>query len=178
VQPHNGRDDAAADGLDLFLALASIGRTLKSALARSGEDPAPIMLLHHVATQGPLRVSDLAGCAGLDASTVSRHVRGLEDDGYVERTEDPDDRRAWRLAVTPAGHAVLEASLRRRAGLVAAATADWPEHDRDTLTALGRRLADALARGSETPHRRQPGSRTSPESRTPLTDSTLTTESR
>jgi len=50
-----------------------------------------------------LRVSELAGCMGLDASTASRHVRHLEDGGYLARTGDPGDRRASRVRLTPKG---------------------------------------------------------------------------
>jgi DNA-binding MarR family transcriptional regulator len=48
-------------------------------------------------------------------------VRGLEQDGLVGRTPDPDDARATRIAITEAGRVELAqvraaraASLRRR----------------------------------------------------------------
>ena len=50
-----------------------------------------------------MRVTDLAGCANLDTSTVSRHVAQLQRTGLIERTPDPDDRRAQRVELTAAG---------------------------------------------------------------------------
>ena len=57
--------------------------------------------------------------AGLRMNALSRYlmvsggnVTGLTDelvkDGLVERTEDPDDRRSWRVRLTPAGRQTFE----------------------------------------------------------------------
>jgi len=45
----------------------------------------------------------LAAALDLDTSTLSRTVEGLVKTGWVERTQDPADRRAVRLALTEAG---------------------------------------------------------------------------
>ena len=77
---------------------------------RSTSRAFPILkLLSH---QGPLRLSALAQVLGLDASTVSRHAQQLEDRGLLERTGDPDDGRASRVAVSERGHACLGQALR------------------------------------------------------------------
>ncbi|MGZ4436138.1 MAG: MarR family winged helix-turn-helix transcriptional regulator [Nocardioides sp.] len=97
--------------------------------------------LHHY---GPMRVSALAGALDLDASTVSRHAKGLEDRGLLERTEDPDDGRASRVAVSPHGAACLDKGATVRRALIAQAMADWSEEDRETLRALLHRLVTDL----------------------------------
>jgi MarR family transcriptional regulator, organic hydroperoxide resistance regulator len=53
----------------------------------------------------------------LDAPRVSRIVDGFVGSGYVVREPDPDDRRRYRLQLTPAG---LEILARGRAELAAA----------------------------------------------------------
>jgi DNA-binding MarR family transcriptional regulator len=89
-------------------------------------------------------MSELAAQACLDQSTVSRHLRHLEDDDLVTRTPDPDDRRATLLELSPAGREVLESHIRARSQLIASATATWSDEDRAALTRLLSRLADDL----------------------------------
>ena len=85
------------------MALLGVSRRLKARLPQGNLDPAAMFVLHQVQANGSLRVSELAGCMGLDASTASRHVRHLEDGGYLARTGDPGDRRASRVRLTPKG---------------------------------------------------------------------------
>jgi DNA-binding MarR family transcriptional regulator len=126
--------------------MATIARRLKPRPIDSRLDPASVWVLHYLAGQAPLRVSELAKCLELDASTVSRHIRNLEENGYLNRTGDPDDRRATRVGLTDRGRAVLEESMRARVAVIDAATADWSEADRETLTTLMTRLADSIDR--------------------------------
>jgi DNA-binding MarR family transcriptional regulator len=112
-----------------------------------------VFLLHHVLANEPLRVSDLAKCAMLDSSTVSRQVRGLENGGYLARTGDPDDRRASRLRLTARGREFLERAMAARVAIVDQAVDDWSDADRETLTRLMSRLAESIDRltpGTET----------------------------
>ena len=74
-----------------------------------------MFVLHHVQVRGPLRVSALAEALGLDTSTASRHVRQLEDGGYLDRTGDPGDRRAFQVRLTRRGRAALDQAMRARA---------------------------------------------------------------
>ena len=74
-----------------------------------------------------MRVADLADFAGLDASTVSRHVKALEDDGLVARDTDPDDRRAASVRITDRGRTFVQEALQLRARIIADATADWSD---------------------------------------------------
>ena len=135
-----------ATGQDLVVALLGVGRRLKARLPQGHLDPAMMFVLHQVQANGSLRVSELASCMGLDASTASRHVRSLEDGGYLARTSDPGDRRASRVRVTPRGRAALARAMRARAVVVDRAIADWPDDDRATLATLMTRLAESLDR--------------------------------
>ena len=135
-----------ATGQDLVVALFGVARRLKSRLPQSHLDPAMMYVLHQVQANGSLRVSELASCMGLDASTASRHVRSLEDGGYLARTGDPGDRRASRVRLTPKGRTAMTRAMRARAGVLDRAVADWPDGDRATLATLMTRLADSLDR--------------------------------
>jgi DNA-binding MarR family transcriptional regulator len=143
----------ATTGQQLLPALMTIGRRIRSRTPDGSElDPSSAFVLHHVAEKAPLRVSELARCIRLDSSTVSRHVRHLEDLGYLARSGDPDDRRATRLRLTDKGRARLDEAMQAKAALVDSAIADWPQEDRDRLTALMTRLVESIDRltGTET----------------------------
>jgi DNA-binding MarR family transcriptional regulator len=133
-------------GQDLVVALLGVGRRLKARLPQGHLDPAMMFVLYQIQVHGTLRVSELAGCMGLDASTASRHVRHLEDGGYLARTGEPGDRRASRVRLTPKGRGALGRALRARAAVVDRAIADWRDEDRATLASLMTRLADSLDR--------------------------------
>src|SRR4029450_12746293 len=104
-------------GQQLVVSLLTVGRRLKSRLPQGHGDPAMMHVLHQVLANGSLRVSELAGCMGLDASTASRHVRHLEDGGFLARTGDPGDRRAPPGRPAPKGRAVLAPATRLRAAV-------------------------------------------------------------
>jgi DNA-binding MarR family transcriptional regulator len=141
-------------GQDLMVSLLAVSRRLKSRLPQGQVEPTMMFVLHQVQANGSLRVSELAGCMGLDASTASRHVRHLEDGGYLARTGDPGDRRASRVRLTPKGRAALIRAMRARAAVVDRAIADWPVTDRANLTTLLARLADSLDRLHTDPENR------------------------
>jgi DNA-binding MarR family transcriptional regulator len=52
-------------------------------------------------------LSELAGDIGLSVPATGRAIDALVRAGLVSRTEDPDDRRVKRLALTPAGDELL-----------------------------------------------------------------------
>ena len=51
----------------------------------------------------PLGLRELARAAGVSAPTATRMIDGLETRGLVTRERAADDRRAVRIALTPAG---------------------------------------------------------------------------
>jgi DNA-binding MarR family transcriptional regulator len=86
-----------------------------------------------------LRVTTLADLLGVDAPTVTRKVQQLEHDGYVARHPDPDDRRATRIALTPAGRRTLQRVLDARRAWIASLFEGWDKADLVAFAgALGR----------------------------------------
>lgn len=65
-------------------------------------------LLHLSRATKPMRQKELASSLGLDASSVVRLLDGLESAGFMERTEDADDRRAKTLQLTASGIATVD----------------------------------------------------------------------
>ena len=52
----------------------------------------------------------LAAAIGADKTRIIRTLDELQDDGYIERRSDPDDRRMRVLAITAAGRRVKDAA--------------------------------------------------------------------
>ena len=94
--------------------------------------------------RGPLRLSALASELTLDASTVSRHVRSLESAGLLERAADPEDGRAFQVALSPEGAARIEEAACRRRDLIGSLLADWSVQDREDMRRLLHQLTLSL----------------------------------
>jgi DNA-binding MarR family transcriptional regulator len=124
--------------------MMALGRQLRQRLPGDAIDYSAFPLLKLLCQQGPMRVSALAHGLGLDASTVSRHVRQLEDRGLLERTGDPDDRRASRVAVTASGADVLAEVFSTRRALLGRALDDFTPTERDTLRLMLHRLLETV----------------------------------
>lgn len=79
--------------------------------AVSGLKNTQYSLLSHVLKLGPLRPVDLAQAMRLDASTLTRNLQPLVQQGWVEVLPG-DDARSRLVAITEAGRAVREQGQR------------------------------------------------------------------
>jgi len=113
--------------------LMALGRRMRHRMTDDTLDFSVVPILKVLSTCGAMRLSSLAEALELDASTVSRHVKQLEDRGYLGRTSDPDDGRASRIELTDAGREALVRHITRRKALITAALEGWSDADRETL---------------------------------------------
>jgi MarR family transcriptional regulator for hemolysin len=65
-------------------------------------------LLRIAKAETPMRQNELAASLSLDGSSVVRLLDELENSGLIERCEDPADRRAKSLALTPRGRRTVD----------------------------------------------------------------------
>ena len=79
---------------------------------------AALLTLRRIDEVGPLRITDLAAAEMVAQPTMTGIVRRLEQDGFVQRTRDPDDARATRIALTEAGRDELAAVRASRAAVL------------------------------------------------------------
>jgi DNA-binding MarR family transcriptional regulator len=143
-------DEPATAEEAVLLAMTRLGRRMRTRLPGEQLDFAAIVLLKALLHGGPVRLSTLAGMLDVDASTVSRQVRQLEDRGLIERMSDPDDGRACLIALSEEGRSRLEEGAQRRRRLVGELVRDWDAGDREQLRLLLSRLLDNLDRHQET----------------------------
>ena len=82
-------------------------RSIAQALADRGLSDAtglPLVVLHR--SHAPMRQHVLAQRLGLECTSIVRTLDSLEREGLVMRQEDPADRRAKIVGLTPAGCAM------------------------------------------------------------------------
>lgn len=91
----------------------SAGETLR-VMHEAGLTLPQMVVLHVLHHAGPSPVTRLTDATHLSASATSHLVDRLVERGFVDRAEDPEDRRQKRVAITPAGLALLEDLARLR----------------------------------------------------------------
>jgi DNA-binding MarR family transcriptional regulator len=93
-----------------------------------------LMRLYHGGNSG---VSQIGEQMGVTSAAASQAIDRLVLQGLIERTEDPKDRRAKRLALTPKGRTLVQTGIEARSqwieGLTEALT---PEQQNLTILAL------------------------------------------
>ena len=71
--------------------------------------PSQVSALASVDEYGPLRISALAALESVGAPVATRIVASLEELDLLERTDDPDDKRASLVELSEHGRTVLAA---------------------------------------------------------------------
>jgi DNA-binding MarR family transcriptional regulator len=110
-----------------------------------GLDKASLPLLAALEDHDEVRPSDVAAAVELDLSTVSRHLRQMEQFGLVERRPDGADGRACRIRLTARGRQSLSAVRASRAATLDDVFRGWPDVDRRRMQRLLDRLLADLA---------------------------------
>lgn len=101
---------------------------------------------------GPLRPAELADVERVTRPSITRIVAALESRGFISRTDDPGDGRAFVVSITPSGHEALARARAERAQDIAALmeglTTDEVATIRQALPAL-EKIALSAATGAE-----------------------------
>jgi DNA-binding MarR family transcriptional regulator len=102
-----------------------------------------------LAKHGEMRISRLADLLAVNMSVTSRHVTHAVENGWIERSPDPADKRSRILRLTPAGDDLLDELNRRTTEMFAHNLIDWSDEEVGQLNTLLSRLRDSFAcRGS------------------------------
>ncbi len=109
-----------------------------------GLSPSGFNLLQQLECTHGKRLVDLARAILLDASTLTRLIDRLEQAGLVQRKLDPEDRRALRVILTPAGLALRSRACLAHAAAVAQHAGALDESEQRQLVELLRKLSAGL----------------------------------
>jgi MarR family transcriptional regulator, organic hydroperoxide resistance regulator len=103
----------------LTAALAEFFRATRRARGRAARAPSPdglSLAQYHLLeplADGPRTNRQIADHADVSSPTATRMIDVLVDRGFVTRVEDPSDRRAVLISLTPTGRRALEAKVRQ-----------------------------------------------------------------
>jgi DNA-binding MarR family transcriptional regulator len=125
-------------------------RILGAAGVRLDRAGASLLSKLSVCDTGSLRVTSLADRLGVDTPTVTRKVQQLERLGLVARTDDPEDRRAHRIRLTPAGRRAVARLTTARREWIDTLLAGWTSGDVERFSSLLGRFTDRLNNELET----------------------------
>jgi DNA-binding MarR family transcriptional regulator len=122
---------------DLHLA---VSRRLRAAYAAAlepyGVSPHHARALRAIREQGAVRPGRLAEALRIAPRSVTDVIDDLEGRGLVTRAPDPDDRRALRLTLTPAGEALLAEVDNHRTDAASELFGTLSEQDRAELARI------------------------------------------
>jgi DNA-binding MarR family transcriptional regulator len=144
-----------SDFLTGFDALAQAVRRARGATARPADGALTLSqygLIEGLADRRAARVQELAGRAGIAASTATRILDALERRGIVRRTRSTEDRRAVVVSLTRRGEQALEAQEEWLRGRQRDFYASLPATEQELAPDLLLRLAaliDELAAGPD-----------------------------
>jgi MarR family transcriptional regulator for hemolysin len=106
---------------DLPVLLSDVARHMRTyadQLAQAhGMTRAQLIILARLELQPDLSQNELAAYAEVAPMTIARLIDRLEELGLVKRCADPEDRRIWRLRLTPTAAPLLREIKHFRAKL-------------------------------------------------------------
>jgi DNA-binding MarR family transcriptional regulator len=101
-------------------------------------------VLHAIRKEGRVSGRRLARELNVSPGAVVQLCDRLQEQGYVDRVPDLEDRRVTWFELTPSAQALFEELLALRRSRLAQALGRLPEQDRETLTRILGELAELL----------------------------------
>lgn len=93
-------------------------------------------VLMYLARRDGSTQTELADALDVERITIGRMVDRLVESGLIERREDPQDRRVWRLHLLPSAHGLVGQLTEVAAGLEREVLASLTPHQREELGLL------------------------------------------
>ncbi|MET1035610.1 MAG: MarR family transcriptional regulator [Arthrobacter sp.] len=97
-------------------------------------------------SSGPRTLGQLAAREGVQAPSMTRIVKALEDKGLATRAGHPDDARQVLLSISDVGAATLERARRERTAWLSRRVDELPAADRAVLERAAKLLQGMSAR--------------------------------
>jgi DNA-binding MarR family transcriptional regulator len=146
----------------LSLVRAGANRYITNSLISRGIDgivPAHGQLLMPLfKASGPIPLGDLARCSGRAKSTITGMAHTLEKQGYISRSNCPDDKRSILVELTSEGRRLEGVFNEISAELIRDLYGDMPVETRirlmDDLSVLEKNLADVASDKALRPYQR------------------------
>lgn len=110
--PPAGESHAPSLGMLLTMVRSEMVRAIEAELTSQGVDLSftQFLILKKAQLLGAVSATELARAVEIDGGAMTRQLDQLERKGYLRRTPHAQDRRALRIELTEAGHAVWKNS--------------------------------------------------------------------
>jgi DNA-binding MarR family transcriptional regulator len=102
----------------LRLAVMRLARRLRQQ-GEEGATPSMLSALSSVERLGPVTLSELAQVERVQPPSITKVVGRLEEEGFVARSGDANDRRISRIALTGKGKRFIEQNRSRKTAYLA-----------------------------------------------------------
>src|ERR1700730_13374582 len=109
----------------LRLVIARLHRRMRQQ-ANAGITPSQLAVLGTLGRLGPLTLGELAAAEGVQPPSITRIANALEERGLVERSVVSDDRRSYRLRLTPRARRLIQTIRDQRTAWLADRVAELP----------------------------------------------------
>lgn len=118
---------------ELRLGALRFSRRLRAERSHSELGDPAYAVLASLANAGPLSIGALAQRDRVSAPSMNRTVNCLVDDGFVNRSADPEDGRRVTISLTEVGAEVVAATRLRRDAWLAEQLSTLSDDDREIL---------------------------------------------
>lgn len=109
-----------------------------------GLAPAQFMTLLELWNEENLTQKDLVQRLDVEQATIANTLNRMQRDGLIERHENPDDRRAQMIRLTPKARALREDATRAAQVQNEKALAGFSPGEREVFLAMMKRAIDAM----------------------------------
>jgi DNA-binding MarR family transcriptional regulator len=134
-------NDALVDWMELF-----VGRSMRdfgTFMRHHGLSMPQVLLLYRLYNQGQCGVGDIADHLAVTNAAASQTVERLVQQGLLERNEDPNDRRAKQVALSPVGRQLIHDGIEARVHWTAELATILSAEEQSTITVALQALTHA-----------------------------------
>lgn len=132
---HKGSDMDNDTVIRLRRVVLRLARELYATSREEGLTPTQASVLGITTVKGPLSLAELTEIEGINPTMLSRVIGKLDSLGLIRRLRDPDDFRAARVEVTPAGKRMYERIAAQRAAIISECVTGLPAEQESALIA-------------------------------------------
>jgi MarR family transcriptional regulator, transcriptional regulator for hemolysin len=124
-----------------------LSRAFDRRLAEAGGTRPGWLILVALKQQRWRTQQEIAAAVGIEGPTLTHHLDAMEKAGLIERTRDPDDRRAVRVELTKAGDELFLELAKAAIAFDQRVREGVPDKDIDTVRRVLARLRENVASG-------------------------------
>jgi len=92
--------------------------------------------LFHLSHRDHTGVTDLGEHLGVSSAAASQMLERLVEEGFIQRSEDPDDRRMKKITLTEKGYQVMKESVSIQLGWIEKLSVSLTEEEKNQISTV------------------------------------------